>query len=456
MTSPHLSVTPGGRPASDGETAEQARTKASAELLGSAEGAGIPEPRDGSSFRSGLVRNVRVGRQGIYDEARQLRAYALLFRPLDGVSAGQTAAERATSQVIASTFGTFGLENITNGRPAFINFTRAFLTGIIPIPVEPHGVVIDVVEQVVLDRELVTALRRLKQDGYQVAVSGYRGEPERGPLLELADYVKVDVSTQTLEELGRAVEHAREFPALTLVAMQVEDDETFEACRELGFELFGGPLLQRPTLIERRTLSTSQLTCVRLLATLADPDYEISKTEKLVSTDPGLTLRLLRSANSAANGLVRAVDSLRQALVIIGPQRVRAWVVLTLLEGGSSTATMDNLWKVLSRAFACQRLAGPGQQAELAFTIGLLSGAAELLGAEPATVADGAGVSAAARGALLSGDGEAGKALLAVLAHEKDDDLGIAATGLLPFDVSRAYLEALSESLKLVTELDSG
>jgi hypothetical protein len=41
-----------------------------------------------------------------------------------------------------------------------------------------------------------------------------------------------------------------------------------------------------------------------------------------------------------------------------------------------------------------------------------------------------------------------------VLAHERDDDEGVASTGLLLFDVSRAYLESLSESLKLVTEIN--
>src|SRR5687768_18501610 len=95
--------------------------------------------------KAGLVRNVRVARQGIYDANRSLLAYELLFRSYDGVGENQVAGERATSQVIASTFGTFGLDNIANGRPVFINFTRAFLTGVIPIPVEPARVVIEVV-----------------------------------------------------------------------------------------------------------------------------------------------------------------------------------------------------------------------------------------------------------------------------------------------------------------------
>lgn len=418
-------------------------------------GAVGPPDRDDEDrpARPGLVRNVRVGRQGIYRADRSLVAYELLFRAPDEAKdgpGGAVAGERATSQVIASTFGTFGLDNISDGRPVFINFTRAFLTGVIPIPVEPERVVIEVVENVVVDQELMLGLGQLRQQGYRMAVDDYRGEVERSALVDLADYVKVDVNGTSPMMLPGIVQRIHEVGA-TLVAGDVNDADTFERCKQLGFELFQGPHLQRPTVLERRTLSPSQLICVRLLNDLADPEAPVTRIEQMVGSDPGLTLRLLRTANSAALGLSREVTSLRQALVLIGPKRLRSWVVLTLLEGGTTTSSSDDLWSVLARAFACQRLGAP--EADLAFTVGLLSGAADLLGAEPESVAEGAGVGAEARAALLHGRGAAGRALAAVLAHERDDPDGIAETGLLPFDVSRTYLESLSESLELVHDL---
>jgi EAL and modified HD-GYP domain-containing signal transduction protein len=306
------------------------------------------------------------------------------------------------------------------------------------------------VEDVIVDSELMLGLGQLKQQGYRVAVDDYGGQVERTSLLELADYVKIDVNGTSPLMLPGLVQRVHENGA-TLVASDVHDAEVFERCRQLGFELFQGSHLQRPTVLERRTLSPSQLICVRLLNDLADPEAPVGRIEQMVGSDPGLTLRLLRTANSAALSLNREVTSLRQALVLIGPRRLRSWVVLTLLEGGTTTSSSDDLWAVLARAFTCQRLGAP--QADLAFTVGLLSGAAELLGVDPAQVADGAGVGVEARAALLEGEGSAGRALTAVLAHEADDAEAIAATGLLPFDVSRTYLEALSESLELVHDL---
>lgn len=162
-------------------------------------------------------------------------------------------------------------------------------------------------------------------------------------------------------------------------------------------------------------------------------------------------MRLLRTANAASSGLRNEVTSLRQAIVLLGPRRLRAWVVLTLIEGGATRSKPDELWAVLARAFACQKLAT--RERDLAYTIGLLSGCADLLGGDVAEVATTSGIGSQARAALMFGVGEAGSALAAVRAHERDEVDAITATGFAPFDVSRAYLESLSESLSIVHSL---
>jgi EAL and modified HD-GYP domain-containing signal transduction protein len=405
----------------------------------------------GQGAHDQIVRYVRVGRQGIYDGRRNLVGYELLFRNHEFAEMDEVAGEQATSQVIASTFGTFGLRNISDGKPVFINFTRAFLTGVIPLPVEPDNVVLEVVENVIADRELVIGLSQLKDQGYRIAIHDRIGHADRSPLLELADFVKIDVNAVSPIVVPGLVQACAEMGA-TLVAKGIEDALTMQRCIEWGFGLFQGFYLQQPTVLEQRTLSPSQLICVRLLNDLGDPDVPISRIEQEVGSDPGLTLRVLRTANSATVATSREVTSLRQALALIGPRRLRSWVVLTLLEGGTVSSASDDLWRVLARAFACRKLVGRADE-ELAFTVALLSGAAELLGSDPAIVADGAGIGPEARAALLDGAGEAGRALRAVLSHEMDDDEAAAETGYAPFEISRAYLEALSESLQLVHDL---
>lgn len=399
--------------------------------------------------RAGIVHDVRVGRQAVYDASRRLVSYELTFRQRedeDGVV--EASGEQVTSRLIAATFATFGLESVSDGKPVFIALTRAFLTGVLPIPVEPDNVIIEVTDQVGVDHELLLGLAQLKQAGYRLAVDNYRGDVGRSALVELADFVKIDVdSLPTLVVPGLV--HACRLTGATLIASDVREAETLQRCVELGFELFQGEHLNRPAVLQRRVLSPSQLICVRLLNDLSNPDAPMHRIEQLVGSDPGLSMKLLRSAHSAA-GTGQEVQSLRQALVLIGPRRLRSWIVLTLLEGTATQNTSDDLWSVLTRAHACQRLAS--NAADLAYTVGLLSGAAQLLGTDPVSVADVAGVGADARSALVDGAGPAGSALRAVIAHEQDDEGGIAAAGFRGADVSRIYLDALHESLQLVHE----
>ncbi|MCE0534441.1 HDOD domain-containing protein [Kineosporia rhizophila] len=419
--------------------------------------AGAPVPAPGARVPAqtrapaDAVRDVKVGRQGLYDVRRSLVAYEVLFHSSSSGNSGAEVGDRATSQVIASTFGTFGVDRIAGARPVFIGFTRAFLTGIIPIPVEPAGVVVEISATMMVDAELLAGVEELRSDGYRLALCDYRGQPECSALLDLVDYVRIDVPAHTGLELAelaaRVTGHGR-----AMIGAGIEDEDTLKRVAGLGFGLLQGPYLEKPTVLQRRTLSPTQLVCVRLLGQLADPDLDIVRLEPAIGSDPGLALRLLRTANSAAAGTSRQISSLRQALVIIGPRRLRSWLVLILLEGPSTTSPADRLWKVLARAHACRSLA-PQSAADVAFTAGLLSGAAELLGAAPHTVAEAAGVTQEVRDALVSGLGGAGTALHAVLAHEQDDDEGVRASGLAPYDVSHAYLESLSESLRLVEEI---
>src|SRR4051812_16600357 len=406
-----------------------------------------------------LVRRVRVSRHGIYDSRRQLVAYRASFS-VGAVPAQRTSTTSPTgtdgdpvppsTQVVAVVFGTFGVEALPDGKPLFARLPRPFVTGIVPVPAEAAALVVDLGPHTFADAELLGGLARLRREGYRVAVADHTGDASRAALVEVADFVSLPVTALAPLVVPGLVAACRAGGA-TLVASGVEDAATFAHCLELGFDLFEGRYLQRPMLLERRVLTPTQLVCARLLGELADPDLSLARIEQLVGSDPGLTLRVLRTANSAASGAASELSSLRQALVLLGPRRLRSWVVLALLDGGTSRDVSHDVWSVLARAHATQRLAPT--EAEMGYTIGLLSGAAELLGAQVDDVADGAGLGAHARSALLEGDGHAGRALVAVLAHERDDVDAVSRTGLEPLDVSHAYLESLRASLQIVHEL---
>jgi len=74
--------------------------------------------------------DVFVARQPIFDRARELYAYELLFRSDDEHNEFPTSeTDSATTQVIANTLLTIGLQNVACGKKAFLNVDRDLLMG---------------------------------------------------------------------------------------------------------------------------------------------------------------------------------------------------------------------------------------------------------------------------------------------------------------------------------------
>ncbi|HEY6798010.1 MAG TPA: hypothetical protein VI248_25320, partial [Kineosporiaceae bacterium] len=93
------------------------------------------------------------------------------------------------------------------------------------------------------------------------------------------------------------------------------------------------------------------------------------------------------------------------------------------------------------------------QDAELGYTVGLLAGAARLLGTDVATVADACGLGHAGRAALVDGAGSAGRALRATVAHERQDDDAVVLAGFTPGLVSTVWMQSLRRSLEVVQQV---
>lgn len=412
-----------------------------------------------------LSSRSRIGRQGIYDRDGALVAHELLFRGysqnaallpdprhLEGAQLDLATAQqdRATSHVIAATFGDFGVTRLGGGRPLFLNMTRAFLVGEMPLPFGPDSVVLEVLEHIRVDDELLAGMRHLRARGFALALDDFTGQHVPSALMDLVDVVKVDVLslTKPLDEIADQCRATA--PHATLLAERVEDERELRRCLDAGFDLFQGYCFERPSIVETSRLSPSQVVCLRLLRTLQDPHASTADIERVVSADPGLSMRVLRTANSAGTGSIRHISSLRQAVVLLGPPALSAWVTLTLM-GGLTTGRRDDLVTILARASCCESIARDvGVDPATGYTAGLLSGVAQVLRTDVGQVAAGAGMDAEMTSALRDGTGPLGAVVRAVEAHEVDDPDAAARCGITPFDLSRAYLRAWSSALALV------
>lgn len=198
---------------------------------------------------------VVVGRQGIFSPRLHPFGYELAFRTSQS-AAGVDAAgwtdlqhERATSAVLRATFGRADVDEVGHGRWLFVRCPRAFLVGTLPLPSRPDRLVIEIPAATRIDEEILRGVRRLRERGFRVAMSGFVSRPDQRMLLPQADFVKIDARDLDIEG-EPVVELARSHGAL-LVAEFVESSVELRGSRQLGFDLYQGNLLEKCLLLDR-------------------------------------------------------------------------------------------------------------------------------------------------------------------------------------------------------------
>lgn len=336
------------------------------------------------------------------------------------------------------------LPNLVADRYAFIPATPAMLEGYLPEPAVPGRLVLDLPVGFELTDDAVRRAATLRGLGAMLALTDYRGEPEQEALLPHLGFVVVHPMERTLP-LAALVHHVHAAGARVLAA-GVESALVEDECRAAGVDaLRGGSTMTalRATRVETapRVLRAGELQCLAVMHLLAQPDVDLAAVSQVIDTDPVISLRVLHLVNSGAFALQVPVDTVHQAVVLLGVREVNTLVTALMLDARPDA--MDSLWFILARALTCELLADD----PAGYTVGMLSALSEQLGVPTEVVLDKVGVSDVLAAAIQDEAGELGATLAAVRAHERRDDAGMLATGMSPAQVSEAYVRCLTDAL---------
>jgi EAL and modified HD-GYP domain-containing signal transduction protein len=386
----------------------------------------------------------------VHDRAGVVVGYELLFRARPGLEAAdEQTRDLSTSEAISTAFGEFGLHRLGARRNLYVSMTRGLLTGQMSMPFGPHNVVLEVLEHIEVDAELLDGIQALKYRGFRLAIDGYVGGPEHPRLLGLVDVVKLDVPAigPDLREMAAYLRGA--VPQARLMADGVQDEAVLDACRTAGFDLFLGPHYQRAA-VPTSDINPSQTISLQLLAALSDLDSTIDELERMVTADPGLSVRVLGAVN-ASSGAGQQVRSLRQAIVLLGRRSLSGWVMLAAL-GGHPDQRREDMIDILTRARICELLSPclDGVESSTAYAAGLLSGLVEVMGADPEQLARRARMDEEVTSALVLRQGQVGALLDAI---DEFDRTGQTMSIIPASDMSRAHLHALGTAVATVDSI---
>ncbi len=260
--------------------------------------------------------------------------------------------------------------------------------------------------------------RELKDRGFEIALDDFRPGDDRETMLDVADYVKVDLTLTDPVDLPRLVSDLRRSNAC-LLAEKVETSAEFERCMELDFELYQGYFFARPTMLSGQKLEPHRVGLLSAFRVVSE-EQPTEELDEFFKRDPKLGVQLLRIANSSALGSAQKITSFEHAIMYVGRRELRRWILLMLYAGSGGVAIESAVLEVaairgrllelmaplLSSGAACD----PSSH-DRAFLVGMLSLSDVILGLPQTDLAQELALEPEIGAAILDGHGPLGDLL---------------------------------------------
>ncbi|MEV4780775.1 EAL and HDOD domain-containing protein [Burkholderia sp. LMU1-1-1.1] len=324
------------------------------------------------------VREFYLGRQPILDRNQNLFGYELLFRNAPVGPAHITTELSATAAVIAHA-SQLGMEKTVGDALGFVNVDADVIMTDIFSFLPREKMVLEICATEPVTPRLLARVEELAGQGFRFALADVSGESETvGALLPWIEYVKMDMRSTPLSILMKLAPRFRQ-QKKKLVAEKVETREEFKNALDLEFDYFQGYYFSRPVIMSGKKLSPSQLAVMELM-TLVTSDADNIDIERAIKRDVSLALNLLRLVNTPAVGARQRIDSLSQAVTLLGRRQLQRWLQIMLYAEPSKRghSMTPLLMLATTRGRLLELLASklrPSQRhvADIAFTVGIMS-----------------------------------------------------------------------------------
>jgi EAL and modified HD-GYP domain-containing signal transduction protein len=312
-----------------------------------------------------------LARQPILDVRGRVHAYELLFR--SGPEAFFCGDGNLATRTMLDNTVMFGLENLTGGLPAFVNCTDESLIERMVDILPPGMTVLEILETLEPTPTLIAACRRLKEAGFRIALDDFVWKPKFEPLVEVADYIKVDF-TQTGPAGRDALRKRLGGVTLALVAEKVETQEEYRQAAEEGFILFQGYYFCRPVLLKNHKVPSNRISQIGIIEALRGDTVNLANLAQLVKRDTSLTYRLLRLVNSPVCAIRQEVSSIETALLVVGEDTFRRMAMLAITSELGANGPSEILRMAFMRGRFCELASGLcGMDATEQYLLGMLS-----------------------------------------------------------------------------------
>lgn len=308
---------------------------------------------------------VFIGRQPIFNIDEEIVAYELLYRNNNSNIFPDIDSDKATIDVLLTSFFTIGIKEVTNGRPSFINFTENLIMEKDLDMLDPTKVVIELLEDIPITPKLVERLKELKRKGFKLALDDFIMDDNvliYDEIFAQVDYIKIDFLLSPLEE--RQVVEAKvkaNFPHIKLLAEKVETREEYEIAKQAGYALFQGYFFQQPQILTAIDIPANLFQYFQIISMLREDEANLDLIAENIEREISLSYRLLKLINTSSKRSKSKVRSIKQAILLLGLTELRKWIYLLAMRESDVQQDKDIFNELMQaslfRAKICEKCA---------------------------------------------------------------------------------------------------
>ena len=401
--------------------------------------------------------DIFVARQPILDRTQKVFAYELLFR--SGYKNFFDCPDRdlASSKVISNSFFSMGIETITGGKKAFVNITKNVLLHEYITILPRESTVIELLEEIEPDEQVVASCKKLKKQGFILALDDFVYNDKLTSLIDLADIIKVDFLATEVKERGKIVQRCGT-KGIKFVAEKVETHAEFQQAMAMGYTYFQGYFFSKPTILSRKDIPSFKLHYLRILQEINHPELDFNRIEEIIKRDISITYKLLKYANSAAFAGRCQIHSIRRALVRLGGDNIKKIISIIALTGMGTDKPDELLTTSIVRAKFCELLSpliGLEDRSSELFLLGMFSLIDAIMDQPLSDIMTEIPLSSDIKNALSGTKNQLRDAYEFIVAYEKGDWKVVSARQILPVSKEKEIPNIYFKSIEWANQIGS-
>ena len=327
------------------------------------------------------------------------------------------------------------------------------------LQIPPKNLVCVIHKDTLMDNAAYAKLGILQRKGYRLAIDGFPRAISMDTAVKIFDYVLLNCKN---ENFNVELKEIRPYIFKTkLVITNVPDMESFNKYSGARGVMLSGNFYSQPITKGTTDISPLKINALHLLGQINSENFDIGEAASIIERDPALSISLLRFINAMNPDRSRKIDSIRNAVAILGQNEVKKWASIAISVGMGEDRPSEITRLSLIRAKFAENLAPAFELAIKSgalFISGLFSLLDVILQMPLDKAIDEVAASSEIRDALVNHKGHLSEVLRLIFTYEHADwhntSLIMVRHGIDIEDLTSAFLESLYWYRQLLDAID--